>query len=108
MPIEFSVRSAYRSPDRQAFNACGTEGSVRPGNIPRQYGMLNSEKEALRKAGMYTLDGMFSDNDSRKYGLNGQSSGVVSVAPAEKQWSGNYAMDIDNLPFEKFASPLRY
>ena len=33
---------------------------------------------------------------------------VVSVAPAEKQWSGNYAMDIDNLPFEKFASPLRY
>ena len=40
---QFSYRSEYRSPSRSAFNACGTEGARAPGNIPRVYGMLNSE-----------------------------------------------------------------
>ena len=101
MPIEFSCRAAYRSPDRNAFNACGTEGAKSPGNIPRVYGMLNAEKLALRKAGMYTLDGMFSGADSHKYGVS-QSSGVVQVAAADKQWSGNYAKDVDVYPYEVY------
>jgi len=39
----FAVRSEYRAPNRAAFNAVGTEGCRAPGNIPRQYGMLNAE-----------------------------------------------------------------
>ena len=40
---QFSVRSEYRAPNRRAFNMCGTEGCRSPGNIPRSFGMLNSE-----------------------------------------------------------------
>ena len=39
----FAIRSEYRAPNRNAFNQVGTEGCRAPGNIPRSYGMLNSE-----------------------------------------------------------------
>ena len=38
-----SERTAYRAATRSAFNSVGTEGSRAPGNIPRTYGLLNSE-----------------------------------------------------------------
>ena len=40
----FSLRSEYRGPNRVANNMVGTEGCRAPGNIPRVYGMLNSER----------------------------------------------------------------
>lgn len=39
----FHVRSEYRSPNRNANNSCGTEGTRSPGCLPRVYGQLNSE-----------------------------------------------------------------
>ena len=44
---------------------------------------------------------MFSKEDAERFGVS-QSAGVVTIASADKQWTGNYAMDIDNIPFEHF------
>jgi len=46
-PPQFSVRSEYRGPNRKAFSSVGTEGCRAPGNLPRVFGMLNSERETF-------------------------------------------------------------
>jgi hypothetical protein len=53
-PPQFSVRAEYRGPHRSADNWVGTEGCRSPGNLPRVFGMLNSE---LAEFGTMPADG---------------------------------------------------
>ena len=90
----FMIRSEYRAPLRGANNACGTEGCRSPGNLPRVYGMLNSEIKAygtnIPSPGGKTREPLLSRMEDRTP-IEGWDTPLKSRAVMSHPMKGGYA-----------------
>lgn len=84
----FSARSEYRSPNRNAFNATGTEGTRSPGNLPRTFGALYSDAHSAEfktnGSSAYPMHAMYASPKQHSFGAIEQNPKAKSLPP---MWS---------------------